>query len=85
MSGYAFHPAAFGDLDEIWEYIAQDNLDAADGVLADIHESLRVLAASPTRDGGHPQKSRNWDPLATIWRPGRTQAHRVEIGRYRSW
>jgi len=29
MSGYAFHPDAFADLDEIWEYIAQDNVDAA--------------------------------------------------------
>jgi plasmid stabilization system protein ParE len=47
MSGYAFHPEAFGDLVEIWEYVAQDNLDAADGVLADIHSSLRILAASP--------------------------------------
>ena len=28
MSGYAFHPDAFADLDEIWEYIAQDNVDA---------------------------------------------------------
>ena len=36
MSGYAFHPDAFADLDEIWEYIAQDNIDAADRVLADI-------------------------------------------------
>ena len=35
MSGYAFHPDAFADLDEIWEYIAQDNVDAADRVLAD--------------------------------------------------
>jgi toxin ParE1/3/4 len=47
MSGYAFHPEAFGDLDEIWEYIALDNIDAADGVLGDIHASLRVLSASP--------------------------------------
>lgn len=47
MSGYAFHPEAFGDVDEIWEYIAQDSLDAADGVLADLHASLRILAASP--------------------------------------
>ncbi len=23
MSGYAFHPDAFADLDEIWEYIAE--------------------------------------------------------------
>jgi antitoxin ParD1/3/4/toxin ParE1/3/4 len=47
MSGYAFHPDAFADLDEIWEYIAQDNIDAADRVLADIHTVLRTLAASP--------------------------------------
>jgi len=43
MSGYAFHPDAFADLDEIWEYIAQDNVDAADRVLAD--RSLRFHVA----------------------------------------
>ena len=30
-----------------WEYIAEDNIDAADRVLADIHAVLRTLAASP--------------------------------------
>jgi len=30
MSGYAFHAEAFADLDEIWEYIAEDDIDAAD-------------------------------------------------------
>jgi hypothetical protein len=34
MIGYALHPDAFADLDEIWDYIAQDNIDAADRVLA---------------------------------------------------
>lgn len=47
MNGYAFHPDAFADLDEIWEYIAKDNIDAADRVLADIDTVLRTLAASP--------------------------------------
>lgn len=47
MSGYALHPDAFADLDEIWEYIAENNLDAADRVLADIHDVLRTLAVSP--------------------------------------
>ena len=28
MIGYAFHPDAFADLDEIWEYIAQENMEA---------------------------------------------------------
>ena len=47
MSGYAFHPEAFTDLDQIWEYIAEHNLDAADRVIADIFEALRMLVASP--------------------------------------
>lgn len=47
MSRYAFHPDAFADLDEIWEYIAVDNIDAADRVLADIHSTLTLLAGSP--------------------------------------
>ena len=47
MSGYAFHPDAFADLDEIWEHIAQDNVDAADRVVADIHSTLTTLAGSP--------------------------------------
>jgi plasmid stabilization system protein ParE len=50
MSGYAFHPDAFADLDEIWEYIAQDNVDAADRVLADIHSTVTLLAGSPQID-----------------------------------
>ena len=47
MSGYAFHPEAFTDIDQLWDYIADDNIDAADRVLADIHASLRTLVASP--------------------------------------
>jgi plasmid stabilization system protein ParE len=47
MSSYTFHPDAFADLDEICEYIAQDNVDAADRVLADIHSTLTTLAGSP--------------------------------------
>jgi plasmid stabilization system protein ParE len=53
MSGYAFHPGAFADLDEIGEYIAEDSLDAADRVLADIHSTPTTLAASPRI--GHPR------------------------------
>lgn len=54
MSGYAFHPDAFADLNEIWEYIAEDNIDAADRVLADIHAVLRTLVASPHIGHGRP-------------------------------
>jgi plasmid stabilization system protein ParE len=57
MSGYAFHPDAFADLDEIWEYIAEDNIDAADRVLADIHAVFRTLAASPHIGQRRPDRS----------------------------
>ncbi len=36
MSGYVLHPDAYTDLAEIWEFIAEDNLDAADRVLEEI-------------------------------------------------
>lgn len=47
MSGYAFHPEALADLDELWEYIADDKVDGADRVLADIFDSLPALVAFP--------------------------------------
>jgi hypothetical protein len=28
MNGFVLHPDAYTDLDEIWEYIAADSLDA---------------------------------------------------------
>jgi plasmid stabilization system protein ParE len=61
MSSYAFHPEAFADLDEIWEYIAGDNIDAADRVLADIHTTLTTLAASPR--SGHRRPDLTERPL----------------------
>jgi hypothetical protein len=30
MSGYAFHPESFTDLDQLWEYIAEHDAEAAD-------------------------------------------------------
>jgi plasmid stabilization system protein ParE len=47
MNEYAFHPEAFADLDELWEYIAKHNVDAADRVVDDIFRALRTLVASP--------------------------------------
>ena len=35
-SRYVLHPEAVRDLEEIWEYIAQDNPDAADRVIDEI-------------------------------------------------
>ena len=45
MSGYAFHPDVFSDLDEIREHIAEDNPDAADRVITEIFDGVRSLVA----------------------------------------
>jgi plasmid stabilization system protein ParE len=47
MTGYAFHPEASADLDEIWEFIAADNLDAADRVIEEILAAIDVLVPFP--------------------------------------
>jgi antitoxin ParD1/3/4/toxin ParE1/3/4 len=47
MSEYALHPEAFNDLDDIREYIAEDNPDAADRVITEIFDGIRALVASP--------------------------------------
>jgi plasmid stabilization system protein ParE len=44
MSDFVFHPDALKDLDEIWDYIAAENLDAADRFLDEIYETVRSLA-----------------------------------------
>jgi plasmid stabilization system protein ParE len=47
MSGFVLHPAAYEDLDEIWEYIAADSLDAADRVREEIYEAIQSLVPFP--------------------------------------
>jgi toxin ParE1/3/4 len=47
VTGYDFHPEARIDLDEIWEYIAADNLDAADRVIDEILSAIHALVRSP--------------------------------------
>ena len=50
MTGYAFHPEALADLDETWEFMAADNLDAADRVAAEIFSrDSRVDVISQSR------------------------------------
>src|SRR5579863_8106069 len=47
MSGFVLHPQAYADLDEIWEYIAIDNLDAADRVREEIYETIHSVVPFP--------------------------------------
>ena len=43
MNGFVFHPEALTDLEEIWDFIATDSLDAADRVFDEIFEAIRSL------------------------------------------
>jgi plasmid stabilization system protein ParE len=47
MADHFFSPDARIDLLEIWEYIAQDNLSAADKVAKEIEEAVGMLARNP--------------------------------------
>jgi len=85
MSGYAFHPDAFADLDEIWEYIAQDNVDAADRVLADIHSTVTLLAGSPQIGHRRPDlTTRSYDSMSrAVSTLSRTHLTRSRFGLWR--
>jgi len=61
MTGYDFHPEAALDLDEIWDFIAEDNLDAADKVIADILASIDALVPFPHQ--GHKRPDLTSRPL----------------------
>jgi antitoxin ParD1/3/4 len=47
MAEYSFSPEARLDLMDIWEYIARDNVSAADRVAQEIHDAVDMLARNP--------------------------------------
>ena len=57
MSGFVLHPSALIDLDEIWRFIAVDNLAAADRVLDEILEAIRSLVSFPQMGHSRPELS----------------------------
>jgi toxin ParE1/3/4 len=60
-SGYALHPAAFTDLDDIRDYVAQDNPDAADRLMVEIFDAIRALVSFPHQ--GHKRTDLTSRPL----------------------
>src|ERR1019366_4583802 len=60
-SGYALHPEAFTDLDDIRDYIAQQNPDAADRVVSEIFDTIRALVPFPSQ--GHRRPDLTSRPL----------------------
>jgi plasmid stabilization system protein ParE len=47
MSGYFLGRDAERDLDDLWEYIAQDSVQAADRLIAEIFEAFEALGRNP--------------------------------------
>jgi plasmid stabilization system protein ParE len=47
VSGYVLGRGAESDLDAIWEYIAQDNVDAADRWIGKLFDAFECLGQSP--------------------------------------
>jgi toxin ParE1/3/4 len=64
MTGHDFHPQARVDLDEIWEFIRADNLDAADRMIAEILSAIHALVRFPNQ--GHKRPDLTSRPLRFI-------------------
>lgn len=79
MSGYVLSPEAMQDLQSIWDFIAADNLNAADNLLDELFDAFEKLAEWPRQ--GHTRLDltdrnvRFWPVGAylVVYREGRTQ------------
>jgi toxin ParE1/3/4 len=58
---FLLHPEAYTDIDEIWEYIAVDNPDAADRICEEIYYAIGGLVAFPNQ--GHKRPDLTARPL----------------------
>ena len=64
MSDYAFHPEAFTDLIDIWEFIAEHNIDLADRLIVEIFDAIHELVVFPHQ--GHRRPDLTARPLRFI-------------------
>lgn len=82
MKEYVLSVDAELDLDEIWSYIAQDKIDAADRWIAKLFDAFEALARTPGM--GHRRKDLTGYPVL-FWPVGaylilyRAQSERIEI------
>jgi len=65
MTKFVLHPEAYSDLLEIWEYIAADNLDAADRVLDELPDAMESLVRFPYQ--GHSGPDLTWRLSDFTW------------------
>jgi len=82
MKSYVLSAAAELDLDEIWEYIAKDSIQAADLWIEKLFGAFDTLARNPGM--GHTREDLTMYPIL-FWPVGaylilyRTQSERIEI------
>ena len=83
MTPYLVSPGARQDLNDIWDYIAADSIDAADRFADKLHENIVALARTPGM--GHRREDLAEAPFILFWPVGnylvlyRVQGDRVEI------
>ena len=61
MTGFALHPEAFADLDDLADYIAAHNVDAAHRVIDEIFDTFNRLVEFP--NSGHRRPDLTSRPL----------------------
>lgn len=54
MKRFFLHPEAYADIDEAWEYIAFDNVDAADRIREEIYDAIERLIPFPNQGRKRP-------------------------------
>ena len=87
MTSYIFAPEALQDLQELWDYIATENLDAADRVIDTLFVAFERLAAMPglghRREDLTDRPLRFWtvDAYLVIYRAERTPIEIVAVTR----
>src|SRR5712691_6884994 len=85
MIGYILSSEAELDLDEIWEYIAQDSIDAADQWIGKLFNAFEFLGENP--DVGHKREDLTRYPVLfwpvgaylIIYRAGSAQIEIVTV------
>jgi plasmid stabilization system protein ParE len=87
MTSYILAPEALQDLQELWDYIATENLDAADRVVDTLFAAFERLAAMPglghRREDLTDRPLRFWtvDAYLVIYRAERTPIEIVAVTR----
>lgn len=84
MSNYKVSPQAHEDLVEIWRFISQKSVDAADKLLNSFVEKFDLIADHPQSGRARPELARNLRSLPVnryliFYRPGRDIVEIVRV------